>query len=82
MPQIISVLLLNFDDVPLTIASAERLSLHRIRDSMGVGLEPVLGYLKCVPLVLDTFTLPDLFCRLVRRILKKADPVLSDTIDL
>lgn len=49
---------------------------------MGVGLEPVLGYLKCVPLVLDTLTLPDLFCRLVRRILKKADPVLSDTIDL
>ena len=46
--QIVSVLLLTFGDVERTVQSTERLSLHRVRDSMGVGLEPVLGYLKCV----------------------------------
>lgn len=28
---------------------AEKLSLHRIRDSMGPGLEPLVGMLRSVP---------------------------------
>ncbi|GAA6027510.1 hypothetical protein JCM8097_007898 [Rhodosporidiobolus ruineniae] len=43
---IVSVLLLSLDDDELVIACAERLSLHHIRDNMGSGLEPTLGYLK------------------------------------
>lgn len=44
--QIISVLLLTIDDDDILIKAADRMSLHRLRDSMGVGLEPVLGYLR------------------------------------
>lgn len=43
---IISVLLLALDDVELAKSSAEQMSLHRLRDSMTSGLEPVLGYLR------------------------------------
>lgn len=32
----------------MAFAAAEKMSLHRIRDSMGDGLEPVLGYLTYV----------------------------------
>ncbi|BGP24340.1 GTPase-activating protein gyp10 [Rhodotorula toruloides] len=45
---IISILLLVLDDDQLLLETAERLSLHQIRDSMGTGLEPTLGYLKLV----------------------------------
>ncbi|BGP15937.1 hypothetical protein JCM10213_003632 [Rhodosporidiobolus nylandii] len=45
---IVSVLLLSLQDDELVTAVAERLSLHRIRDNMGAGLEPTLGYLKLV----------------------------------
>ena len=45
-PQIISVLLLTLEDEDISLAAAERMSLHRLRDSMGSGLEPVLGYLR------------------------------------
>lgn len=44
--QIISVLLLTLEDEELSLAAAKRMSLHRLRDSMGSGLEPVLGYLR------------------------------------
>ncbi|GAA5993228.1 hypothetical protein JCM5350_007290 [Sporobolomyces pararoseus] len=43
---IVSILLLTLDDDDLLLSTAEQLSLHRIRDSMGPGLEPTLGYLK------------------------------------
>lgn len=46
--QIISVLLLTVEDDDALAAAAERMSLHRLRDSMGNGLEPVLGYLRSV----------------------------------
>ncbi|GAA5982067.1 hypothetical protein JCM10908_004723 [Rhodotorula pacifica] len=45
---IISVLLLTLEDDDLLIPATERLSLHVVRDSMGPGLEPTLGYLKIV----------------------------------
>ncbi|GAA6007831.1 hypothetical protein JCM10207_004891 [Rhodosporidiobolus poonsookiae] len=45
---IVSILLLVLDDDRLAISVAERFSLHHIRDSMGAGLEPTLGYLKLV----------------------------------
>ncbi|GAA5849485.1 hypothetical protein JCM8547_000469 [Rhodosporidiobolus lusitaniae] len=45
---IVSVLLLTLDDDDLLVSVAERLSLHHIRDSIGAGLEPTLGYLKLV----------------------------------
>lgn len=32
-----------------TLACAERVSLHLIRDSMTQDLDPVMGQLKCVP---------------------------------
>jgi hypothetical protein len=44
--QIISVLLLTIDDDGTLLGAANKMSLHRLRDSMGVGLEPVLGYLR------------------------------------
>lgn len=43
-----AVLLLVLDDLESAKLSAEKLSLHRLRDSMGPGLDPVLGYLRCV----------------------------------
>ncbi|GAA5885581.1 hypothetical protein JCM6882_007480 [Rhodosporidiobolus microsporus] len=45
---IVSVFLLALDDDDILIPAVERLSLHYIRDSMGSGLEPTLGYLKLV----------------------------------
>jgi hypothetical protein len=35
----------------LVVECVERLSLHRIRDGLGLGLEPVMGLLRCVLLV-------------------------------
>ncbi|GAA5966263.1 hypothetical protein JCM3765_002578 [Sporobolomyces pararoseus] len=43
---IVSILLLTLDDDDLLASTTEQMSLHRIRDSMGPGLEPTLGYLK------------------------------------
>ncbi|GAA5837917.1 hypothetical protein JCM3766R1_001518 [Sporobolomyces carnicolor] len=43
---IVSILLLTLDDDQLVASATEQMSLHRIRDSMGPGLEPTLGYLK------------------------------------
>ncbi|GAA5825565.1 hypothetical protein JCM11251_000286 [Rhodosporidiobolus azoricus] len=45
---IVSVFLLALDNDDLLVSTVERLSLHYIRDSMGTGLEPTLGYLKLV----------------------------------
>ncbi|BGP55212.1 GTPase-activating protein gyp8 [Rhodotorula sphaerocarpa] len=45
---IISVLLLTLEEDALVTAATERMSLHRVRDSMGPGLEPTLGYLKVI----------------------------------
>ncbi|BGP47785.1 GTPase-activating protein gyp8 [Rhodotorula kratochvilovae] len=45
---IVSILLLTLEEDDLVIATAEQLSLHRIRDNMGSGLEPTLGYLRLV----------------------------------
>ncbi|KAH8830296.1 rab-GTPase-TBC domain-containing protein [Flagelloscypha sp. PMI_526] len=42
---IISVILLTLPS-PLQFSCAEKLSLHRLRDSMGTSLEPVLGLLR------------------------------------
>ncbi|GAA5997788.1 GTPase-activating protein GYP8 [Rhodotorula paludigena] len=50
---IVSVLLLTLREEELVIASTERLSLHRIRDNMGSGLEPTLGYLKLVDRIVE-----------------------------
>ncbi|BGP31760.1 GTPase-activating protein gyp8 [Rhodotorula toruloides] len=50
---IISILLLVLDDDQLLVETAERLSLHQIRDSMGTGLEPTLGYLKLVNRIVE-----------------------------
>jgi hypothetical protein len=44
---IATVVFLTLPD-ELQLSCLEHLSLHRLRDSMGVGLEPVLGLLRCV----------------------------------
>lgn len=31
---------------PLHFPCAEKMALHRVRDAMGVGLEPILGLLR------------------------------------
>ncbi|KAM0748990.1 RabGAP/TBC [Meredithblackwellia eburnea MCA 4105] len=49
---IVSVFLLVLDSQETTISMSERMSLHRIRDYMGTGLEPVLGYLRLLHRVL------------------------------
>ena len=46
---IITVLFLTLPPA-LHLPCTEKLSLHRLRDSMGVGLEPVLGLVRYVPL--------------------------------
>lgn len=55
MPQgyhdIITVILLTVAPEE-TLACAEKLSLHRLRDAMGEGLEPLLGLLQYVTPVL------------------------------
>ncbi|BGP07744.1 TBC1 domain family member 20 [Rhodotorula toruloides] len=56
---IISILLLVLDDDHLLLETAEHLSLHQIRDSMGTGLEPTLGYLKLVHRIIERVD-PDL----------------------
>ena len=45
---IMSILLLVLNDLELAKCCAEKMSLHRLRDSMGPGLDPVLGYLRWV----------------------------------
>ncbi|GAA5848531.1 hypothetical protein JCM9279_006594 [Rhodotorula babjevae] len=50
---IASILLLVLRDEALVAATAERLSLHRIRDNMGAGLEPTLGYLRLVDRIVE-----------------------------
>ncbi|KAK4703859.1 glycerol kinase, partial [Phenoliferia sp. Uapishka_3] len=50
---IISVILLNVENPELTLELSERLSLHRLRDYMGTGLEPVVGYLRLVQRILE-----------------------------
>lgn len=56
--QIISVFQLNLEDQKLSLALAERMSLHRLRDYMGTGLEPVLGYLRYGQLLREAVLLP------------------------
>ncbi|KAF8918724.1 hypothetical protein CPB85DRAFT_1430416 [Mucidula mucida] len=50
---IITVLFLTLPS-EVQLACAEQLSLHRIRDSMGLGLEPVLGLLRVMQNLLRT----------------------------
>ncbi|GAA6050247.1 hypothetical protein JCM3770_002754 [Rhodotorula araucariae] len=57
---IVSILLLTLEDDDLVIATAERLSLHRIRDNMGSGLEPTLGYLRLVDRIVQQAD-PDMY---------------------
>ena len=42
---VITVLFLTLPE-DLQLSSTEKLSLHRVRDSMGSSLEPVLGLLR------------------------------------
>jgi hypothetical protein len=53
---IISVLMLTMapsenDDLERLESAAEKLSLHRLRDAMGQGLEPLLGMLRWDPIL-------------------------------
>lgn len=84
--QIISVLLLTIDDRETMELAAERMSLHRVRDSMGPGLEPVLGYLRSVVTAVGrrqrdvrADRVP-LSRRLVNRILEHEDPPLARAV--
>lgn len=54
---IITVLFLTLPE-DLQLSSTEKLSLHRVRDSMGSGLEPVLGllrYIKAISCISDPY---------------------------
>lgn len=82
--QIVSVLLLTLRDNDLVTATAERLSLHRIRDNMGVGLEPTLGYLRyaTAPSSISSHAALTLRAdRLVDRIVERADPDLYRVVN-
>ncbi|GAA6059279.1 hypothetical protein JCM10212_006672 [Sporobolomyces blumeae] len=57
---IVSILLLTFGDEAVLRDAVEQMSLHRIRDSMGPGLEPTLGYLKLVHRLIQRVD-PDLY---------------------
>lgn len=88
--QIISVLLLTIEDDATLIDAADRMSLHRLRDSMGVGLEPVLGYLRFVRTLIaskgrvspraDIGAVP--LRRLVYRIIEREDPNLAALVEM
>lgn len=76
--------LLNLDNPELSLAVSEQMSLHRIRDYCGTGLEPVLGYLRCVSrsLSLDESSADFGASRLVHRILERVDPDLAELVGL
>ncbi|TKA50488.1 hypothetical protein B0A53_06205 [Rhodotorula sp. CCFEE 5036] len=67
---IVSVLLLTLEEDDLLIPATERLSLHVVRDSMGPGLEPTLGYLKQA----------SFRSLIVHRLVKAIDPELYDVV--
>lgn len=50
---IVGIMLLVVDDVDLTIECVERMSLHRLRDSMSTGLEPVIALLRLMKRILS-----------------------------
>ncbi|KAK4056890.1 GTPase-activating protein gyp8 [Microbotryomycetes sp. JL221] len=50
---IATVLLLVLEDEHTALEATERMCLHRIRDNMGTGLEPVMGYLRLVRRILQ-----------------------------
>ncbi|KAM0787553.1 hypothetical protein ACM66B_003623 [Microbotryomycetes sp. NB124-2] len=49
---IATVLLLVLEDQDVALRATARMCLHRIRDNMGTGLEPVMGYLRLVRRIL------------------------------
>ena len=61
---------------------AEKISLHRVRDSMGVTLEPVLGLLRyvsfCAPV---DRKLTDLTTRVTKNLLHLADPDFAASLE-
>lgn len=72
---IITVLYLTLTE-DLTLRCSEKISLHRLRDSMGYGLEPLMGLLQYVPsqpsytiffLIMHSF-------RILKYLLRLADP--------
>lgn len=64
------------------------MSLYRIRDGMGVGLEPVMGLLRLVRLsshqamvnlTQDYHCI--ILCRVINRVLRAADPALAKIVN-
>lgn len=75
-----SILLLVLGDLELAKTCAVKMSLHRLRDSMGPGLDPVLGYLRCAALVYRLALLITLR-RIMKNLLAQVDPALSSLVD-
>ena len=66
----------------MQLICAEKLSLHRVRDSMGVTLEPVLGLLRYVSLYtpVDRKVI-DLISRVTKNLLHLADPDFAASLE-
>lgn len=68
----------------LQLACAEKMSLHRLRDSMGKGLEPLLGLLRCVSSshVLMLYILSDReLGRILKYLFRLADPSYAELLE-
>ena len=67
----------------LHLPVVEKLSLHRVRDSMGTNLDPVVGLLRYVPYSsLLPYRVFSLKCnRVLKRLLELVDPQFAEALE-
>lgn len=67
------------------LSCAEQLSLHRLRDSMGKGLEPLIGLLRCVVthplLALGDITRSQSYGSITKYLFRLVDPSFASLIE-
>lgn len=76
---IVSVLFLTLPP-EVALPAAEKLSLHRVRDAMGSGLEPLVGQLRYV-LMFMRLLYAEIRIRVLKHLLRLADPELAAMIE-
>ena len=59
----------------------EKLSLHRVRDSMGTNLDPVVGLLRYDLIALSMDGLMTIHHSILQRLLRLADPKFAAILD-
>lgn len=77
---IVSVLFLSLPEESL-MPAVEKMSLHRLRDSMGDGLEPMIGQLRSAALLAQAWASRSHKCRIMKRLLRLADPDFASMVE-